>query len=114
MKNLASLTVVVALMFGAATRAVQAEEWHALAGGQTFEQVREEGKQSWAFLPNELWVHAGDSVKWTSPGSFFHTVSFLSTIPREQIRPPAQTGCPGATPQQGLRPMGPSSMALLA
>lgn len=53
------------------------------------------GRQALAFLPNELWVHAGDSVTWTIPTDEIHTVTFLKPA---QVRPPFQVGCPGATP----------------
>jgi plastocyanin len=53
-------------------------------------------------LPNEVWVHTGDSIRWTFPTHERHTVSFLKP---GQIRPPAfgptfgvLAGCPGVTP----------------
>jgi plastocyanin len=61
------------------------------------------GKQALAFLPNEVWVHTGDSVTWTFPTDEIHTVTFLkqNTLP-EQLRPPRPGapggGCPGTTP----------------
>ena len=36
------------------------------------------GRQALAFLPNELWIHAGDSVTWTRAANESHTVSFLT------------------------------------
>ena len=48
--------------------------------------------QALAFLPNELWIHAGDSVIWTFPTSEVHTVTFLTP---GQIRPSRLVGCPG-------------------
>ena len=65
---------------------VQATEWHALAGVQSTNK----GRQVIAFLPNELWVHAGDSVTWHFFSDEIHTVSFL--IPG-QIRPTYLAGC---------------------
>jgi plastocyanin len=53
-------------------------------------------------LPNGLWIHAGDSIKWTFPTGEIHTVTFLKqdTNP-EQLRPnrPGAPGggCPGTT-----------------
>ena len=99
MKNLALLTVVTMLMFVAATKAVQAEEWQALASAQS----EDLGKQFGAFLPNELWIHVGDSITWTFAAADQHTVTFLkqNTTP-QQIRPPRPGvpggGCPGTTP----------------
>jgi len=94
MKNLALLTVVSMLMFVAATKVVQAEEWQAIASAQS----EDKGKQLGAFLPNELWVHVGDSITWTFAADFLHTVTFLKqdTTP-QQIRP-LGGGCPGTTP----------------
>jgi plastocyanin len=60
------------------------------------------GRQALAFLPNEVWIHAGDSIRWTFPTHERHTLTFLSP---GQIRPPAfgptfgvPVGCPGLTP----------------
>ena len=50
--------------------------------------------QALAFLPNEIWIHAGDSITWTFPVPEPHTVSFLTP---GQVRPPALVGCPGTT-----------------
>ena len=76
-------------------RAVQAAGWEATAGAQSSDM----GRQALAFLANELWVHAGDSVTWTFPTPEIHTVTFLKP---GQIRPPRPGvpggGCPGTTP----------------
>ena len=60
------------------------------------------GSQALAFLPNELWVHAGDSILWTFPTHERHTLTFLKP---GQTRPPGfgptfgvPVGCPGLTP----------------
>jgi len=60
------------------------------------------GSQALAFLPNELWVHAGDSIRWTFPTHERHTLTFLKP---GQTRPPGfgpvfgvPVGCPGLTP----------------
>ena len=50
------------------------------------------GRQDLAFLPNEIWVHAGDSITWTVTAAEPHTVTFLTD---GQIRPPFNVGCPG-------------------
>jgi plastocyanin len=91
MKNLALLTLVGMLMFVAGTPAVQATEWHGIVGAQSEDM----GRQGLAFLPNEFWVHVGDSITWTFSTTEIHTVSFLSN---GQIRPTFQAGCPGSTP----------------
>jgi plastocyanin len=64
------------------------------------------GSQVQAFLPNEMWIHAGDSVHWTLASTEIHTVTFLTAT---EVRPPnfgpvfgVGVGCPqvqgGATP----------------
>jgi plastocyanin len=62
-----------------------------VAGAQSADM----GKQALAFLPNEVWVHVGDSITWTIPTDEIHTVTFLKPT---QVRPTFQAGCPGATP----------------
>jgi plastocyanin len=78
------------LMVGAGAKAVQAEVWNSMAGAES----RDMGKQALAFLSNELWIHAGDSIRWTFATPEIHTVSFLKP---GQVRPPFQVGCPGTT-----------------
>src|SRR5712692_6282212 len=70
-----------------------AAQVQAMTGAQSSDM----GKQALAFLPNELWVHVGESVTWTFPTAEIHTVTFLRTVP-PQIRPPFPVGCPGTTP----------------
>jgi plastocyanin len=86
------------LMAGAVTARAQGQEWRVTAGAESQNQ----GSQALAFLPNELWIHAGDSVRWTFPTHERHTLTFLRP---GQIRPPAfgpifgvLVGCPGTTP----------------
>lgn len=55
----------------------------------------DEAKQANAFLPNEFWVHEGDSISWIFvPVNEIHTVTFL--IPGK-VRPSFTAGCPGTT-----------------
>lgn len=86
------------VMAGVATTTIRAEEWQAIAGAESADR----GSQALAFLPNEFWVHAGDSIRWTFPTHERHTVSFLKP---GQTRPPGfgptfgvLAGCPGVTP----------------
>jgi plastocyanin len=72
------------------SQVVQAQSWQATAGAQTPDKA----VQALAFLPNEIWIHAGDSIMWTFPVPEPHTVSFLTA---GQVRPPALVGCPGTT-----------------
>ncbi len=95
---LKSFTTAAILMAGAATERVQAEEWRVIVGAESHNQ----GNQALAFLPNELWIHPGDSIRWTFPTHERHTLTFLRP---GQTRPPAfgpifgvLVGCPGITP----------------
>ena len=45
-----------------------------------------------AFLPNEIWIHEGDSISWTFATDEIHTLTFLTAM---QVRPPFPVGCPG-------------------
>src|SRR5207244_7769154 len=81
-----------------ATTTAQAQDWQATVGGES----RNRGRQGLAFLPNELWVHTGDSIRWTFPTHERHTLTFLKP---GQTRPPGfgpifgvPVGCPGLTP----------------
>jgi plastocyanin len=82
-----------------APQTVQAAAWEATVGAQSSDM----GRQALAFLANELWIHAGDSITWTFPTPEIHTVTFLkqNTTP-QQVRPPRPGvpggGCPGTTP----------------
>jgi plastocyanin len=63
-------------------------QWHATVGAQSSGK----GHQALAFLPNEIWIHAGDSITWTFDVDEIHTVTFLKA---HQDRPPFFVGCPG-------------------
>src|SRR5215472_10913305 len=63
-------------------------QWNATIGAQT----QDLGRQSLAFLPNEIWIHAGDSITWTMAPAEPHTVTFLTA---DQVIPPFTEGCPG-------------------
>ena len=87
-------------------RVACAATWQATVGSQSADK----GIQALAFLPNELWIHAGDSIKWTFPTHEIHTVTFLQqsflTNPQQvrPARPGAGGGCPGTTPDQPVPP----------
>jgi|HubBroStandDraft_6_1064221.scaffolds.fasta_scaffold157578_1 plastocyanin len=66
-------------------------QWRATVGAQT----EDKGVQVLAFLPNEIWIHAGDSVTWTFETDEPHTVTFLTS---GQTRLAYQVGCPGFSP----------------
>src|SRR2546426_562896 len=86
--------VALAVSITPQAAAVAAAQAQAVAGAQNADM----GKQALAFLPNELWVHTGDSVTWTFATNEIHTVTFL----KQQLRPPRPGvlggGCPGTTP----------------
>jgi plastocyanin len=100
LKRAASFTLA-ALLAGFAARMASATEWKASVGAQTTDQ----GVQVLAFLPNEFWIHAGDSIRFNFLTDEVHTVSFLKS---GQTRPAAFSvvgingrvfnGCPGTTP----------------
>ena len=78
--------------------AVSAESWQLQAGAENPDR----GRQAIAFLPNEVWIHAGDSISWSFPTHERHTLTFLRP---GQTRPPGfgpvfgiLVGCPGLTP----------------
>jgi len=52
----------------------------------------DKGIQALAFLPNEIWIHAGDRITWTWQADETHTVTFLRA---GQVRPDFHVGCPG-------------------
>jgi plastocyanin len=82
------IVTIALLIFGTV---VHAQVWTAAVGAQSNNQ----GKQALAFLPNELWIHAGDAITWRVEPDEVHTMTFLSL---GQVRPPFPVGCPGATP----------------
>jgi plastocyanin len=66
-------------------------QWQATVGAQSHDK----GKQVLGFLPDEIWIHAGDSVTWKIETDETHTVTFLVF---GQTRLPFTVGCPGITP----------------
>jgi len=71
------------------------QTWLATVGAQS----NDKGRQALAFLPNEIWIHAGDFIKWTFDVDEVHTVTF---IPDKDLRPSFQTitgSPPGTVPK---------------
>lgn len=68
--------------------AAQAEVWKLAVGAQSSDKAR----QALAFLPNEVWIHAGDTITWTVNADEIHTITFLTAA---QVRLPFSLGCPG-------------------
>lgn len=63
-------------------------QWKATIGAQSADL----GRQGLAFLPNEIWIHAGQSITWSMAANEAHTVTFLTN---GQTRPSFTVGCPG-------------------
>jgi len=71
--------------------------WQALVVAQS----RDLGIQALAFLPNEFWIHEGDSIRWAFDTDEIHTVTFLKHVTTpQQVRPAFAVGCPGTTPDE--------------
>src|SRR5713101_4952618 len=67
---------------------IQAETWLVAARAQSEDNAR----QVVAFLPNDIWIHAGDTVNWTVGADEIHTITFLTV---RQVRAPFFVGCTG-------------------
>src|SRR5215472_12872123 len=52
-------------------------QWNATIGAQS----QDLGRQGLAFLPNEIWIHAGDSITWKMAPDEPHTVTFFASRP---------------------------------
>ena len=63
-------------------------QWKAAVGAQSNDQAF----QALAFIPNEIWIHAGDRITWTFVPDEIHTLTFLKA---DQPRPFFVDGCPG-------------------
>ena len=70
------------------------QTWYANVGAETKDQAG----QADAFLPNEIWIHAGDSIQWTwQPKNEPHTLTFL-TAGQTRPTPPPPIGPPAGPP----------------
>lgn len=81
------LLALAAFAFPSAAQAQQ--NWHLAVGAET----KDMGRQAIAFLPNEIWIHAGDSITWTWQSDEIHTLSFLT--PGQTVPVDFTQGCPG-------------------
>lgn len=76
-RNLYSVVFDLALIAGLLASAVAAggqQTWYVQVGAESDGQA----KQADAFLPNEIWIYAGDNIKFTfSPRNGVHTVTLL-------------------------------------
>jgi plastocyanin len=88
----------IAIVTAGAAATVQGTQWQSIAGAESPDR----GSEALAFMPNEFWVHPGDSIRWVFPTHERHTLTFLTP---GQTRPAAfgptfgvVIGCPGVTP----------------
>ena len=81
---LLTVLAVPQVLRGAASASATPLTWYATVGAQS----NDKGRQALAFLPNEIWIHAGDSITWRFDADELHTVTF---IPDEGPRPFFQT-----------------------
>jgi plastocyanin len=89
MKNQVVTIVALATVLSAlALVSADAAQWNATVGAQS----NDKGDQALAFLPNEIWIHAGDRITWTFDADEIHTLTFLTA---GQPRPFFADGCPG-------------------
>jgi plastocyanin len=77
----------IALAILASPRVVNAQ-WQLGLGAETPDM----GTQAFAYLPNKIWIHAGDNITWTSQTGEPHTVTLLKP---GRVRPFFLVGCPG-------------------
>jgi plastocyanin len=77
--------------------AALADTWQIQVGAQNGDRAR----QALAFFPNEIWIHADDSITWSFPTNEVHTVTFLAL---GQVRPNRFAGCAGGLPPDGRTP----------
>ena len=84
---LLTVLTVPQVLWGAANASATPQTWYATVGAQS----NDEGRQALAFLPNEIWIHAGDSIKWTFDADELHTVTFIPDTQPPQPRPFFQT-----------------------
>ena len=87
-KNRSGAAVVCLLLASGALSSQAQQTWQATLGAQS----KDMGTQAVAFLPNELWIHVGDSITWTSQSGDIHTATLLATA---QPLPNFTVGCPG-------------------
>ncbi|HZP17973.1 MAG TPA: plastocyanin/azurin family copper-binding protein, partial [Terriglobales bacterium] len=87
-------TLLIAVIFPVAALA---DNWQLQVGAQTGGK----SQQALAFLPNEIWIHSGDSITWAFVTNEVHTVTFLTPL---QVRPNRFTGCATGGPPDGRTP----------
>ena len=71
------------------------QTWFATVGAQS----NDKGRQALAFLPNEIWIHTGDSITWRFDADEVHTVTFVADSGPDKDQRPLFAAVP-----QGLPP----------
>lgn len=91
----AHVVCLVAFLFLFGSQTARAQRiWNANVGAET----KDQSGQADAFLPNEIWINAGDSIQWTwQPKNEPHTVTFL-TPAQTRPTPPPPIGPPAGPP----------------
>jgi plastocyanin len=84
-----STTLLGILAFAVLASPSANAQWQATVGAQS----KDKGRQALAFLPNEIWIHAGDSITWTWQTDLIHTLTFLT--PGQPYPTDFTVGCPG-------------------
>ncbi|WHZ18827.1 MAG: DNA gyrase subunit B [Rhodanobacteraceae bacterium] len=79
------------LLAGIAATPLAQAQWKADVGAESTDHA----VQVFSFLPNEMWVHEGDSITFNFAVDLPNTVTFLRP---DQVRTSDFQGCPGATP----------------
>jgi plastocyanin len=100
MKSHFALALAALALGLAVTPLAHATQWRAAVGAQNSDM----GHQAMAFLPAEIWIHAGDSITWNFASAEVHTLSLLAP---GSVRPPFFIGCPPGPPP-GVTPTGSS------
>lgn len=67
-------TLLLLGILGIPSNAQAQQSWNANVGAES----QDMGTQALAFLPNEIWIHAGDSITWTWQSDEVHTLTFLT------------------------------------
>jgi plastocyanin len=65
--------------------AIHPQSWRAIARAQSPDKAT----QALAFFPNDIWIHAGESITWTFAADEHHSVTFLKP---GQVRPTYTAG----------------------
>jgi len=86
--------LLLAFLIGVPQTARASQTWYLKVGAES----HNEANQANAFLPNEIWIYASDSIQWTwQPKNEPHTVTFLEPG-QTRPTPPPPIGPPSGPP----------------